>query len=1161
MRPLSLRVSGLHGYREPVEVDFEQLGAYGLFGIFGPVGSGKSTLLDAITLALYGVVDRVQGRARRGIVNAGSTRLSVRFCFALSHPAGGEIAYAVERHYRPDEHGVAQRTSSRLLRSDTGAVLADKERDVQESIVELVGLTAEDFLRAVVLPQGRFMELLHLRGEQRRSLLQRLFGLERFGEGIRSVLRSREIELEKRLEHGQGELVGLGDLEDDALSRAAERLQRADEGLAGARTSMDRAADALRRAEALSAAEDRVSRARIRVDQVRARDIEVAARRDELARAMRLASLAEPFRRHGQARLEADLAATAFSAASTALRAAVSRREAISALADNAQEARADQGPTWRSLVQSLERDADAAVRWESAERDARKALATAQRAQRVREEASAAAATAEALLLQHQRARDTLAARWAKAEVDNAERVRSALASAALADAEAANRGLNSARIRWREAAAEHDAAGLAWQTADAVAADLRAHFVSLGDAPECSTEDAQRIQDQLDQLNRLVADDDRECSAAKADAALVNPARAAVSEATAYTARRRSILRDAERTLEEAENATGHAASAAHLASSLKPGSPCPVCGSCAHPAPAPAPDSLLDAAVVAHQQGRQRATERLDTAAETESLARSQLAVVVAADVGAQRRVSASAARLRVFIASTSDLATAPDLRMHLAHRAQIVGDAVAARARRDQALRQLEQAEAPLAALRARLDAAEHARARAQADHELAEAASERAWARLDAERIDRPIFDLHRQLRAIEDQNEQADTLKEQLDELERQLADARRSRDRCFRDEQRKRVTEAEATARSAVLSAAAPDAGLPTFDPSALPKAQFVLDALESACADTQQQLTAAFAEEAAQRVSHGVAEARHHAATAVDLDRTLALESARARAGIGPEEILPEQLAPLDDRRRAEIEATVTAHAEESGRAALVLAEAYAHRQGLPPAPPLAEANAEHQEAAARFERAVATRAAIAAERDAVATRAPRLAILRQEVAAVTHRLGTARALTALLRGNRFVDWLAEGALGDLVARASEHLRALTEDRYSLGLEEDAFVVSDADAGGAERPVGSLSGGETFLASLALALALSAQVAARGHRPLDFFFLDEGFGSLDPDALDRALTAIEALPRGRRVVGVVSHVAAVRDRVPRWLEVTPATRERGARVRMVDS
>ena len=93
--------------------------------------------------------------------------------------------------------------------------------------------------------------------------------------------------------------------------------------------------------------------------------------------------------------------------------------------------------------------------------------------------------------------------------------------------------------------------------------------------------------------------------------------------------------------------------------------------------------------------------------------------------------------------------------------------------------------------------------------------------------------------------------------------------------------------------------------------------------------------------------------------------------------------------------------------------------------------------------------------------------------------------------------------------------------------------------------------RPVHTLSGGETFMASLALALALSTQVQARSQHPLEFFFLDEGFGSLDAEALDRVMGAIESLRDDARTIGLISHVPAVRERVPRYLEVSGPGRD----------
>jgi exonuclease SbcC len=83
----------------------------------------------------------------------------------------------------------------------------------------------------------------------------------------------------------------------------------------------------------------------------------------------------------------------------------------------------------------------------------------------------------------------------------------------------------------------------------------------------------------------------------------------------------------------------------------------------------------------------------------------------------------------------------------------------------------------------------------------------------------------------------------------------------------------------------------------------------------------------------------------------------------------------------------------------------------------------------------------------------------------------------------------------------------------------------------------------VRTLSGGETFQASLALALALSAHMstlAATGATRLDSIFLDEGFGTLDPDMLEVVATTLEGLAKGERMVGVITHVAALAERVP---------------------
>ncbi len=147
-------------------------------------------------------------------------------------------------------------------------------------------------------------------------------------------------------------------------------------------------------------------------------------------------------------------------------------------------------------------------------------------------------------------------------------------------------------------------------------------------------------------------------------------------------------------------------------------------------------------------------------------------------------------------------------------------------------------------------------------------------------------------------------------------------------------------------------------------------------------------------------------------------------------------------------------------------------------------------------------------------------------------------------ATELGLLLRSDRFERWLCGEALDSLVAEASVTLMELSGQQYELDRDDrNDLVVIDYQDAAANRPVHTLSGGETFQASLALALALSRQVVqlSAGVRDLNSMFLDEGFGTLDPETLDTVATTLERLAADKdRMVGLVTHVAALAERVP---------------------
>lgn len=184
-----------------------------------------------------------------------------------------------------------------------------------------------------------------------------------------------------------------------------------------------------------------------------------------------------------------------------------------------------------------------------------------------------------------------------------------------------------------------------------------------------------------------------------------------------------------------------------------------------------------------------------------------------------------------------------------------------------------------------------------------------------------------------------------------------------------------------------------------------------------------------------------------------------------------------------------------------------------------------------------------------ALAKERSALEQRQLRYQQLEQQKLETETELERLGKLSTVFRGNSFVEYLAEEHLIRVCRDASVRLGALTGQRYALEIDSHGgFQIRDDANGGVKRPVSSLSGGETFLTSLSLALALSAQIQLRGKYPLSFFFLDEGFGTLDHALLDTVISSLEKLQTENLSVGVISHVPELRDRLPRKLIVQPA-------------
>jgi exonuclease SbcC len=207
-------------------------------------------------------------------------------------------------------------------------------------------------------------------------------------------------------------------------------------------------------------------------------------------------------------------------------------------------------------------------------------------------------------------------------------------------------------------------------------------------------------------------------------------------------------------------------------------------------------------------------------------------------------------------------------------------------------------------------------------------------------------------------------------------------------------------------------------------------------------------------------------------------------------------------------------------------------------------------------------RAEAAVATLRSAAARAEDLAGLAGRLREATERLAPVEAEFAELDALTEVVNGRgqnarkmSLRSYVLAARLEEVALAATTRLRKMSEGRYS-------FVHSDAagargtrgglgldvldDYSGAIRPAKTLSGGESFLASLALALGLADVVAAEtGGALLDTLFVDEGFGTLDAETLDVVMDILDELRAGGRVVGLVSHVEELRQRIPTRLRV----------------
>lgn len=210
----------------------------------------------------------------------------------------------------------------------------------------------------------------------------------------------------------------------------------------------------------------------------------------------------------------------------------------------------------------------------------------------------------------------------------------------------------------------------------------------------------------------------------------------------------------------------------------------------------------------------------------------------------------------------------------------------------------------------------------------------------------------------------------------------------------------------------------------------------------------------------------------------------------------------------------------------------------------------------SAERENAKAELMKREGELAVKRSEKERVEARLTEKKELEKEEKRIRTEIGTLEKLKELVAKDKFMEFVAVEYLQEMASNANNLLLKLTGGRYFL-LYDKNFEVGDNFNGGKTRGTHTLSGGETFLVSLSLALSLSESIHRRSLRPAEFFFLDEGFGTLDDELVDTVMDSLEKLKSENFAIGIISHVGELKNRLENKIIVEKANGERGSVVR----
>ena len=1132
MKILKLRLKNLNSLQGEWNIDFTAapFADNSLFAITGPTGAGKSTLLDAICLALYHQTPRL------ATISAGSNDVMTRHtadCLAeVEFDVQGTVyrAFWSQRRARDKASGALQAPKVELARVADGHILSNHSSDKLRQIAQITGLDFARFTKSMLLAQGGFAAFLQATANERAELLEELTGTEIYGQISQTVF-ERARDARQQLEKAQAQVDGMQLLTAEARTQLQQDSDRLQAELAQVHSD-NQATQALQhwQQHTAQAADDAAHSSQAHTAAQHALD--AAAPQLALLQRHAPAQALQPVHQRWQRAQDQQQASTV-----------------------QLQQLQAAQHS---SQLQHLQLQHHAAVLADRAAQSAQQALQSLQEQELALHDWSAAHAHFAPLgerlsgwqqqLEQLQQVRQHHAAQQSELRAAQAQSTQLQQDTAAQAAQVAAAQQ------------AHHHAADAATQEQHRQAQRLAAHGGSL---PQLRSQ-WQSAQQQLHAWQQLEAHASQRRQWAQQHTHITQALQASSAQleqqTQALTALRTEYKQHKERVgdkqkLLEQEQRIQSLEAHRHA---LQPGAACPLCGATEHPAIAAY--AALDVSATQadlqqaratlealQAQGEQQASAHAASQAQHAALQaqRDELAERIPAweaqwtalCAGIPQAPAATAWQQADTLAAACSNAAAQLEALSHALQAAEAGERTVqvAKDAAQHALQALHTAQHRLDSLQqAQRDAAAQQQRSAQAAHALAAEATALAQAvrtAVEAAGYPTPPDTDHQpwlQARQTELQTWQSQ---------QRQWQDITRQRDLqqglCTSAQQEAALWQSRWQQLQPSLAAPAPAA---STLPSDLARCAQALEQHRQQLATLSgqiQQLQATLTQQSDEATQAATAWAQALAAS------PFADAAAYALALLPAAEV--QRLAALQQQLQTDLQRAATLHAEATLRHQQLRSQALTD---IAPEALAAQLQALETQRTALSEQMGATRARLHDD----ARRHQGQQALLQQIAALTEDSDLWQRLDGLIgsaKGDKFRKFAQGLTLDHLLHLANRHLTRL-HGRYLLRRKptgELELDIVDSWQGDVARDTRTLSGGEAFLVSLALALALSDLVSHKTS--IDSLFLDEGFGTLDGDTLEVALTALDALNASGKMIGIISHVEALKERIPAQIRV----------------